>query len=330
MLGGTFWRVWAVRALCAVTAVAVMHGGVLRQSAVAWAGETTGWRTQRPIKAVVLGGSISMYYAGNFGQFLHYGCRDLEVINRGQVGAGARKILGNLREQVVAEKGFSVLPGKGWVIVQGGLNSVWAPQSTSWWLSRIFVEAHDAGFQVAALSLSPWGSDDDPRFDGWKGLRLHVATEHVVDFVLGRLKPAEALGRRAGQRTGASDTWESNELPDLAVDLWRSPLKAGNAAKLREAGPLDASYGSGPGAHHPDERKAWIDRARATPRQYLAKTYHDFDHIHPNTAGHRLIAALLCQQAPKEWRCDCDAIRHAQWKGKVVPAVNTENRETKP
>ncbi|MEK9967710.1 MAG: hypothetical protein VW600_01150, partial [Ferrovibrio sp.] len=36
----------------------------------------------RPIKAVVVGGSISMYYAGNYGQFLEHGCKTLEVVNK--------------------------------------------------------------------------------------------------------------------------------------------------------------------------------------------------------------------------------------------------------
>ena len=54
------------------------------------------------------------------------------------------------------------------------------------------------------------------------------------------------------------------------------------------------------------------------PRSFLQAKYRDFDHTHPNSAGHRLIAALACQQAPADWGCDCDAIRHAVWKGKVV------------
>ena len=54
------------------------------------------------------------------------------------------------------------------------------------------------------------------------------------------------------------------------------------------------------------------------PRQFMDAKYRDFDHVHPNTAGHKLMAALACQQAPPQWQCDCDAIRRARWKGKVL------------
>jgi hypothetical protein len=275
------------------------------------------WHTTRPVRAVVLGGSISRYYAGNFGQYLQYGCRDLEVVNRGEVGAGAAKILKNLRDGVLAEP--TTRSGLQWVIIQGGLNSVWAPESTAWWLSRLFTTSHDAGLKVLALSLSPWGSDDDPRFDNWKALHLHRATEHVVEFVLGHLTPPTAFGKRVAQRASADAPWQKGELPDIAIDLWRSPLRAGASAVQRPREPLERTFDSSPWAKRSAERDRWIDAARAVPQQYLAKQYHDFDHVHPNGGGHRLIAALVCQQAPAEWHCDCDAIRHAIYKGKVVP-----------
>lgn len=277
------------------------------------------WKTARPVKAIVIGGSISMYFAGNFGQYLQHGCRNVEVLNRGKVGAGgpalarilADEVLGN--PQVMA--GFQ--KGNGWILFQGGLNSVGSPELTIAALAQLFKAAHDGGLKVAALTLTPWGSDKDKRFVGWDGLRTHRATEQVVDFVLGKLTPKQALGRRAAER--ASETWLPGELPALAVDLWRSPLRAGKTESLRDEKALDATFDKSFYGKRPTEKAVLLAAARAVPQWYMDKKYRDFDHIHPNSQGHRLIASLLCQQAPEAWGCDCDVIRRAEWKGKVVP-----------
>ena len=282
------------------------------------------WTTDRAHKAVVIGGSISKYYAGNFGQFLHFGCKDLEVINRGEVGAGAAKLLANLNSQVLQTQPVldAMAHGKGWILLQGGLNSVGAPESTLWSLTRLFQAAHAGGLKVLALTVTPWGSDDDPRFDAWNGLRLHRATEHVAEGLLGKLAPSRALGRRAAQRTLGKDEWLPQELPDIAVDLWRSVLRVGAKAPLRPAEPLRQTFASSPWRKHSDQRDQWVEAAQAVPRQFMDAKYRDFDHVHPNTAGHKLMAALACQQAPAQWQCDCDAIRRARWKGKVVPGTD--------
>ena len=306
-------------------------------SALAWAGFAAPamaagpWTTDRSHKAVVIGGSISKYYAGNFGQFLHYGCKDLEVINRGEVGAGAAKLLANFRGQVLETKPVlsAMADGKGWILLQGGLNSVGAPESTLWSLTRLIVAAHSAGLKVLALTVTPWGSDDDPRFDAWNGLRLHRATELVAEGLLGKVAPSRALGRRAAQRQPTAqpqpiaDEWTPEELPDVAVDLWRSVLRVGAKAPLRPAEPLRQAFASSPWRKLVDQRDQWVEAARAVPRQFMDAKYRDFDHVHPNTAGHKLMAALACQQAPPQWQCDCDAIRRARWKGKVLAGPDT-------
>lgn len=282
------------------------------------------WRTERANKAVVIGGSISMYYAGNFGQYLQYGCKDLEVLNKGKVGAGGAELARIFREQVLGDRAVlaplvrstPTKKGRAWLLFQGGLNSVGTPDSTAWFLSRLFDAAHAAGFQVLALSLTPWGSDDDPRFQGWQGLRMVRATEQVVDYVMGRLNPQQACGVRA---KGHADRWQACELPDIGVDLYHSPLRAGSGTPLRARGPLESSFSASPYGRHVDKKQALIAAAQTVPQTFLAQKYRDFDHVHPNGEGHKLIAALVCQQAPPAWQCDCDAIRHAAWKGKVVP-----------
>jgi len=282
------------------------------------AGAAPAFRTRRAERAVVVGGSISTFYGGNFGQFLQFGCKDLEVINRGEVGAGAAKIHQTVRDDLLADDGL--LAGDGdhrWLIVQGGLNSVWMPEATSWWLSRTFAAAHAAGVKVVALSLTPWGSDDDPRFAGYKALRLHRATAHIVEFVMGRLTPQAALGARNARRS-PPDRWSDAERPDVAVDLWNSDLREGDRAALRNRAPLAASFDRSPYRKRKEERDALVAAAAAVPRQYLARRYWSFDHTHPSSAGHRLMAALVCQQAPVAWGCDCDAIRRAVWRGKIA------------
>ncbi len=43
-----------------------------------------------------------------------------------------------------------------------------------------------------------------------------------------------------------------------------------------------------------------------------------FDHIHPNTEGHRLMADLACPKMPASWGCDCPLVKTLVWKGKIV------------
>lgn len=261
---------------------------------------------------MVVGGSISRYYAGNFGQFLQHGCSALEVVNLGETGASAAKMHRNFKVQLDDPQFAEQLPrGHSWLISAGGLNSVWLPHWTARWLSRLNLLAKSRGMGTIGLTLTPWGSEDDPRFAGWKGLRLHRATEQVVDFMLGKLTPAAALGETAAGQA----EWAAGELPDIAVDLWRSDLRAGQEAVLRDRETFAQSFASSPFRRQRDDFDLLVAAAVAVPRQFLAKKFHDFDSTHPNTAGHRLIAALVCQKAPPSWQCDCEKIRRAQWRG---------------
>ncbi len=275
------------------------------------------WRTARPIKAVVVGGSISMYFGGNFGQYLQFGCKNLEVLNRGKVGAGGSALAAILKEGVIGDSATfaGMKSGNGWILFQGGLNSVGAPESTAYFLAKLFKTAHDAGLQVMALTLTPWGDGNDPRFAEWRGLRLMRATEHVAAFVMGKLSPKLALGARGDAHP---ETWQPGELPKIGLDLLHSPLRDTDA-ELRAKSALIQSFPQSQYRRQVDKRAELVAEAQTVPRSFLQAKYRDFDHTHPNSAGHRLIAALACQQAPADWGCDCDAIRHAVWKGKVIP-----------
>jgi len=275
-----------------------------------------GWKTARPVKAVVVGASIAAYYAGNFGEQLQGACSNLEVVNLAHQKDKAREIRHRFEEKFLKNRGlFRRAPGREyWALVLGGLNEIWAPERVNLQLLVMFRKAHAAGVKVAGLSLTPWGSDGDRRrWRGIAGLQTHLDTRKVVDFVLGRLSPKEALGRYAGDMR----QWADGDLPDLKVDLWDSDLRDRNA-RIRPAAPLKKAlhrslkWRRRVGRLPKNERKAqWnrlLDTARKVPRHYLRRDLRSFDSTHPNREGHRIIAARICAHAPASWGCDCSAL----------------------
>ena len=305
------WTPSAGPALLAL--VATMLVGLLA-SPDARAGE---FKQSTKVRAVVLGGSISMYFKGNYGQFLEYGCKNLEVVNRAKVGAGGPALLKRLDAEVLNDAALmKELTGAGeaWLIFQGGLNSVWSPWMTNDNLARLFAKASGAGLRTFALTLTPWGEDGDRRFDGWEGVWTHRATRKINNFLLGRITPDVALGSYGKDHP---HEWMKGELPTVAVDLWDAGLQD-SGAELRAAAPLALSFATSRYRKETAQRANLLAEARAVPRHYLKAELKDFDHIHPNTDGHRLIALAACRRAPATWGCDCGKIARAQWKGKVV------------
>jgi hypothetical protein len=45
--------------------------------------------------------------------------------------------------------------------------------------------------------------------------------------------------------------------------------------------------------------------AAEIPRWFLREELRSFDHIHPNSEGHRLIAEAACPRLPASWGCEC-------------------------
>jgi hypothetical protein len=274
-----------------------------------WAFDTT-----RPIKAVVAGGSIAAFVGAGFGDQLQGACRNLEVVNIAKARYSAWAVMKRFEAQVLRNANVDPKRQETWAFVLGGLNSVGNPEKTNADVLALYRMAHDAGFKVVGLSLSPWGTESDTkRWAGFAGVGRQDNTRKAVDFVMGRLTPAEALGRYAEGRTA----WRPGDLPDVAVDLYDSPLRDRDAA-LRPAGPLEATVDADPLvskrlAAVPDhqrksERKRLIEQARALPRWYLRPDLHSFDSIHPNKEGHRIIAAQICRKAPASWGCDCSLL----------------------
>ncbi len=274
------------------------------------------FKTDRPIKAVVLGGSVSEYYAGNYGQFLAHGCQNLEVVNRAKAKKGVPALVKRLNKEVIGDRKLmaGTTDGKRWLIWQGGLNSVFSPEMANYHLARLFQQAHDGGFQVMALTLVPWGSHKDARFRGFRGVRTVRQTKQINNFLKRKLSPQRALGRRARNHP---HEWMQGELPDITVDVFDSPLRDSGAA-LRDMAALNKAFSRSRYRRKKARKAAIVAEARAVPRQFMKKKYWAFNHYHPNTAGHRQMALAACAQAPKSWGCDCKRIAAAVFrKGKV-------------
>lgn len=272
------------------------------------------FRTDRPVKAVIVGGSVAAYDAGNFGTVLQEACSNTEVVNIAKARYGAWAMKRRFEAQVLKNRNLKTPKGDHWVVILGGLNSVGTPEKTNAELFQLIRSARGAKMKVVGLSLSPWGSEGDSRrWAGTAGLAYRRHTRKVVDFLMGRLAPADALGRHAKDKAA----WEDGDLPDVSVDLYDSPLRD-TTALLRPREAMERAVDRSPAirkelAALPEEERAaarerLISEARELPRWYLRKELHSFDDIHPNREGHRLIAAEACARLPTSWGCDCGVI----------------------
>lgn len=275
-------------------------------------GKAPRFKTDKAVRVVVMGGSISMYYKGNYGEYLAHGCKNIEVVNRAKVGAGGRALVKRLRKAVLSDRQLmqQLAQKEAWMLFQGGLNSVFSPEMTNSYLAHMFKLARDSGMRTFALSLTPWGKESDARFKGFEGVRFVRATKKINAFLAGRLSPEQALGRRAAKHP---HEWQRGELPERFVDVFNSDLRD-SGAPLRDLKRVKRAFGSSRYRKQKARRAALIAEGRAVPRHFMKASYQDFDHIHPGTLGHRLLATLACQKAPRSWGCDCAKIARATWK----------------
>jgi hypothetical protein len=276
-----------------------------------------GFVKNKPVRVVVGGGSISMYFKGNYGQFLAHGCKNIEVVNRAKVGAGGRALVKRLRNAVLGDRKLmkQLAAKESWLLFQGGLNSVFSPETTNHYLAQMFKLASDSGIRTIALSLTPWGRNGTARFDGFEGVRFVRATKRVNAFLAGQLTPDRALGRRAKKH---AHEWLKGERPEIYVDVFNSALRD-KGAKLRDAKPLQRGFARSRYRRQKANKAKLVREAQQVPRNYMKKRFQSFDHIHPRSEGHRLMAELVCAKAPKSWGCDCAKIKRSKWhKSKVV------------
>jgi hypothetical protein len=278
------------------------------------------WRFRhddKPVKVVVLAGSIGAYSRQPYAVQLQSLCANVEVRNISQTGLGAWALKQRFEQQVLDNPHlrWDVDGQEHWLVFGGGLNSVGNPRSTNHHMRRLFELAHRRGMKVVGLGLTPWGDDRDKRWRGVAGLKSRRNTQHVVDFTMGRLTPEQALGELASKRhVAADDPWDPSELADIGIDLYDSPLRD-LEAPLRDLEPMRellAKSKEWQRAHTElDElqrqTKLEVDARELVeiPRWYLRKSLRSFDHIHPNEEGHRLMAELMCPSLPESWGCAC-------------------------
>ena len=292
-----------------------------------------GWRdSSRPIKAMAIGGSVTAWPRGPYTAFLHAACPNVEIVNKGKVGIGARQLSERFTKQLIRNRRIKLKQHETYLLFQGGLNSLGLPYRTNRDVLAIFNKARKHGVKVVALSLMSWGNAK--RWREARGLSPHWKTNLAVDFVTGKLTPRQALGRWARSRSNP-DAWEPGELPAVAINMYDSPLRDAQAPlredtkRLRRMVARDAFVRQQlklvDEGDHAAELDRWTQLARELPRWFMRKDLRAFDSIHPNTAGHRIMATHVCPKLPASWGCRCDAIANMRWSRKrgegVIPKV---------
>lgn len=316
-LGGQ-WRRAGVGA--AVLVVLAWTGEVASQDPEPEEEPPPTWRfkkADRPVKVVVLAGSIGAWPRRPYAEHVQGMCSQVEVKNLSKAGEGAFALRQRFMSQFV-QNGYVNLKDPNfeyWLVFQGGLNSVGTPEKTNKEIRQLFLSAHQRGIEVVGLSLTPWGEDGDKRrWAGIAGLEYKRHTQIVVDYVVGRLTPKQALGSYRSSRPDPEGPWDPAELADVGIDLYDSDLRDRNAA-LRDVAKLRAALAKDKNwlADHATLDEAALARAldeqaqlaAEIPRWFMRPELHSFDHIHPNEQGHALIAEIACPQLPASWGCTC-------------------------
>lgn len=291
---------------------------------------------ERPVKAVVIGGSISAYTAGSFSDYLGAVCHRTEIVNCGKARLGAAALERRFEAQVLdnrrlmkARDDYEGL----WLIFFGGLNSVSSPELTNFHVARALKKAHDRGVRTIAITIGPWGSERDARWRAERGLEYFDFSQRAVDFILGRATPAEALGRFAVDRKEDGrdgDGWAPGELPEVAVDLWDSALRHVDAEprsrasverRVRRSPWVRRQLADLEGEAREARLEALITQATELPRWFMRPELIGFDAIHPNSDGHRIIAEIICPRLPAQLGCACDRLAVASWDRRARAVV---------
>ncbi|HVI02815.1 MAG TPA: SGNH/GDSL hydrolase family protein [Enhygromyxa sp.] len=281
------------------------------------------WRFKqkdRPIKVVVLAGSIGAWQKDPYAEHFENWCSNIEVENISKVGYGAYHLRKRFMQQVIENPYVNLRDPnyEYWLVFQGGLNSVGTPEKTNKEIRQLFLSAHQRGISIVGLSLTPWGEDSDSkRWKGIAGLTYKRHTQTVVDYVVGRSTPQQALGTYRDRRDDPDAPWDPAELADVGIDLYDSDLRDRNAplrdldklrAELRKSKSWQKAHADLDEAAREQALEHDAQAAAEIPRWYLRPDLRSFDDIHPNEHGHRLLAEIACPQLPASWGCSCPAI----------------------
>lgn len=277
---------------------------------------------ERRVKVVLIAGSIGAWRDRPYARVLQESCSNVEIRNLSVVGMGAPQLYERFRTEVLTGGIFpwgdeGVEP---WLMWNGGLNSAGSSTRTNRAIRRAFVMAHRRGMRVVGLTLSPWGSLSDRRYRGTSALGTLRNTRGIVDYVMGRSTPSEALGHYVSDRDVPDAPWDASELADVRVDLYNSRLRALDAP-LRDAAEMEALLRRDRRWRTALEALPEADRATRTssdvgllselPRWFLRPELTGFDAIHPNREGHQIIAETICPTLPASWGCTCPPPRVA-------------------
>ncbi|MDW8245847.1 MAG: hypothetical protein RMJ84_04640 [Sandaracinaceae bacterium] len=281
------------------------------------------WRfvlSDREVKAVLLAGSIGAFQDHPYPVLIQAWCGGVEIRNLSRVGYGASQLRELWVNEVMRNRRIPS-PKDGiemWLWWAGGLNSAGSPHRTNREVWKLFVQAHEAGYRVIGMTLTPWGSLSDRRWGGARGLFTFRNTQLVVEHVLGRLAPKEALGPFLKERPEGDAPWKPEELAEVRVDLFDSPLRDASAPlrdldEMRRLLMNDSRYRREVKSLSLSASDAQLEKdamlLAELPRWFLRKDLHAFDAIHPNREGHRLIAMALCPKLPASWKCQCPSKR---------------------
>lgn len=320
-------------AIACVLALATSLGGVVGVRA-----DPPGrWRFSdetRPVKAVVIGGSVSAWPTGSFSDWIPAMCPKVEIVNRGKAKLGTQALRGRYRDEVTKNRVLRVAERTGageeiWLVFMAGLNSIGNPEATNIEVTKSFAAAHDDGLRVMGLTPNPWGAEYDRRWKGHDGLLYFEHTQKVVDHFFGRLDVETALGRYADGRTELIPA----ERADVTVDLWTGSLRDAEASvrdadklarDVRRSSVVRARTKELPEGEKEAAVAALTARASELPRWYMQDRFKSFDAIHPNADGHREIARAICAAAPPSWGCDCASIDRGVWDRKAGQIVFSE------
>ena len=282
------------------------------------------WRFRkpdRPVKVISLGGSVAAKLRGSYSQLLGAACRRVEVVNIAKARIGARQLKERFVKQVLKNRRLNLKSHEEtWLLFQGGLNSLSTPGLTNEKTREIFAGAHRKGIRTVGITLGPWGSAK--RWFGADGLDALRRTRAVVDFVMGKLSPSEALGRYAKGRT----EWSEGDLPNIAVNIYDSKLRDDQAPpleqknmqrRLRRDRRIARELKHIPEAFRESALERLAADAQALSNQFMKARYKGFDSIHPNNAGHKVIAEEICAKVPATWDCSCQLIAKMAWDKKA-------------
>ncbi len=288
------------------------------------------WRFRKddkPVKVVVLAGSIGAYRRQPYAKEIERLCTNIEVKNISKVGLGAWPLKQHFKQQVLRNRHVKLSdPTKEyWLVFGGGINSIGTPYATNHHIKNTFVLAHMNHMKVVGLTLTPWGDDKDRRFRGAGGLHYRDATRIVADFVLGRATPLEVLGSYARKRpAGAEGPWDPLETADVGVDLYDSALRDADAnprdleasrAALAKDKSWKRTHAKLDAAARAEALEGDALRLSELPKWYLKPELRTFDHIHMNARGHKIIADAMCPKLPASWGCACEVAENPQDPG---------------